>query len=71
MQIYRGWIDQPSTLQPYHDQHGQRCIVMDDGNEIVDVYFTEGPIHSQRMHLNAISRLYISDAETRHRVDIR
>ena len=43
---FRGWINCPSTLDPYHDYHGRRVLVvhlsrndirayfMDDGDEI-------------------------------------
>jgi superfamily II DNA/RNA helicase len=64
MSIYRAFINQPSTLQPLHDRHGQRCIVYDIGGEFVVLYFTEGAVHSMEASRQCISRIYLSDAET-------
>jgi hypothetical protein len=60
--IYRAWINQPSTLQPLHDRHGQHCIVNDLGDNCVDIYFTEGDVHSMRVSRLCISRVHLSAA---------
>jgi hypothetical protein len=65
MTIYRAWINQPSTQQPLHDLHGTHCIVNDLDDNCVDIYFTEGDVHSMRVSRQCISRVYLSDAETR------
>jgi hypothetical protein len=43
---YRAWINQPSTLQPYHHLHGKRCIVTHRMDLTATVYFTEGELIS-------------------------
>lgn len=65
MSIYRAFINQPSTLQPLHDRHGQRCIVYDIGGEFVVLYFTEGVVHSMEASRQCVSRIHLSDAETK------
>lgn len=57
--IYRAWINQPSTLQPLHKLHGTRCIVADYGEDFFTIYFTEGPVHSM-----VCSRLCVSRYKT-------
>ena len=45
--IYRGWINQPSTLQPAHKYHGKSGIVVDDGEaDVLRIFFTEGETYS-------------------------
>ena len=46
LRIYRGWFNQPSSLQPHHNLHGTYCIVYDRGEDTVRAYFTEGRVHS-------------------------
>lgn len=60
MKTYRAWINQPSTLQAYHKMHGKRCIVLDDGCQVVQVWFTDGPIHSMMIDRSSLSPLPIS-----------
>lgn len=59
---YRAWINQPSTLDLFQSYHGQKCIVQDDGELSVRVWFTEGPIHSMVIPRNCVSELKISKA---------
>lgn len=59
-QIYRAWINQPSTLDPCHKHHGKYCIVNDTGDTSVDVYFTEGVLHSMRVPRLSVSRVNLS-----------
>ncbi len=63
MNIYRAWINQPSTLHPLHDRHGQRCIAHDTGDQSVTLYFTDGDVHSMTALRQCISRIYLSAAE--------
>ena len=63
--IYRAWINQPSTLQPLHDRHGQRCIVHDTGDQSVTLHFTDGDVHSMTALRQCISRIYLSAADQR------
>ena len=46
MKIVRKWIDQPSTLQPYHKLHGMEVLYDPDEKRI---YFTSGNIISQQI----------------------
>lgn len=62
MTTYRAWINQPSTLQSHHKMHGLRCIVQDDGNEYLRVWFTDGDTHSAMVNRSALSRIHISSA---------
>lgn len=64
MDIYRAWINQPSTQQPLHALHGTRCIVDDDGSQSVTLYFTDGDLHSTTALRQCISRIYLSSTET-------
>lgn len=61
-QIYRAWINQPSTLQPLHALHGQCCIVEDHGDESVRLWFTQGTVHSMEALRNCVSEIKLSDA---------
>lgn len=61
--IYRAWINQPSTSQPLHYIHGKRCIVHDEGDFTVDVWFTEGPTHSMRVLRACVYRIKLNAAE--------
>jgi len=60
--IYRGWINQPSTLQDLHELHGKKCIVEDRGDASVRIWFTEGPVHSMMCLRGAVEREQISKA---------
>ena len=62
-QIYRAWINQPSTLQPLHHLHGKHCIVHDTGDISVTLYFTEGDLHSTTALRQCISKIKLSSAE--------
>lgn len=53
--VYRGWINQPSTLQPLHNLHGKRCIVVPDTNGMVTIWFADGPTRSMRVDPNCVS----------------
>ena len=59
IEIYRAWINQPSTLQPLHKLHGKRCIVHDTGEHSVTLYFTERAIHSTTAFRQCISRILL------------
>jgi hypothetical protein len=63
VELYRAWVNQPSTLQPLHGRHGQRCIVADTGERSVTLLFTEGDTHSMQALRECISRVYLSAAE--------
>lgn len=60
--IYRAWINQPSTLQPLHRMHGRRCIAHDTGDQSVTLYFTDGDVHSMMAPRQCISRIHLSNA---------
>ena len=62
-QIYRAWINQPSTQQPLHALHGKYCIAHDTGEASLRLYFTEGDLHSMEALRGCISRVFLSAAE--------
>ena len=45
----RAWINQPSTLQPYHTLHGTRVLVEKKPDNTFVVYFVSGPVVSMPM----------------------
>lgn len=51
----RGWIDQPSTLQPYHKEHGKKAIFHLDKEGNVIAGFVEGELSSMKVPLNSVS----------------
>ena len=56
MKVYRGWVNQPSKLQPLHKEHGKRCIVMDSGGKVVQLYFCTGAVESMMAPRLSISK---------------
>lgn len=54
MKVYRAWINQPSTLQPYHKWHGQKVLVVENEND-VRVYFLDGEVISMKIDRLALS----------------
>lgn len=55
-QIYRAWINQPSTLQPLHSLHATKCIAVDTGDRSIRIFFTEGPVHSMEVLRECLSK---------------
>ena len=49
--MQRMWVNQPSTLQPHHDRHGDLVLARpeDYDPQISRVYFTRGPTISMQM----------------------
>ena len=60
--MYRARINQPSELQPLHLYHGRVCIAQDAPGPMVDIGFTEGPVHTMRIPKLCISRCSLSSA---------
>lgn len=54
--IKRMWVNQPSTQQQYHSQHGTKVLAEITNDEIIDVYFLSGAIIGQKMHKIALSQ---------------
>lgn len=48
-QAHRVWINQPSTLQDYHQWHGARGLAVREFEDIYRVYFVEGRVESMRV----------------------
>ena len=59
LKIYRAIINNPSTLQPLHEIHGKTCIAIDNGDKWIDIYFTDGPMHSMRA-----PKLHVTEVKT-------
>jgi len=56
----RYWINQPSTLQPHHNMHGENVLCdMDDpayeGRPVIQVWFLHGAVWSADIMRNALS----------------
>jgi hypothetical protein len=45
--------------------HGKTCICHDTGDQSVTLYFIDGDVHSMTALRQCISRVYLSDAETK------
>ena len=56
----RVWINQPSTLQPYHALHGKVGIAIPEKNNEkgVRLCFTEGPVHSMVIPIDVLDKKY-------------
>lgn len=61
--IYRAKISQQGSSDPFHHMNGKPCIAVDNGENTVTVYFTEGEVHSMMVPKRYISRAYLSDAD--------
>lgn len=51
-QLKRMWVNQPSTLQRYHELHGTN-VLYDPKEEVI--YFLEGNVISQQIDPRALS----------------
>lgn len=52
----RMWVNQPSTLQPYHEYHGERVLAYYEGyDNTYRVYFLHGETVSMQMPRMALS----------------
>jgi len=47
MKIERMWINQPSTLQPYHDLHGTNVLATRKSDDTWIIYFLSGDVVNQ------------------------
>jgi len=55
--MYRGFINQPSTLQPFHYMHGVKVLVdINTKNNNVIVYFIEGTVISAVVPASFVSK---------------
>lgn len=61
LNIKRMWINQPSTIQPFHELHGQNVLAVTEPecDKIFRIYFLSGPVVSQRIHSSALSKGWI------------
>lgn len=53
--LRRMWINQPSTLQPYHALHGTHVLALGETDRTCRVYFLSGPVISQHVDCGALS----------------
>lgn len=54
--VYRAWVNQPSTSQPYHHLNGTLVLAHYDTPLCDRVYFLSGPIESQQVLRLALSK---------------
>lgn len=55
MNIRRMWINQPSTLQPYHNLHGTNVLATRESDVTDRIYFLSGDVVSQQIDPIALS----------------
>lgn len=53
--IVRRWVNQPSTLQPYHALHGTNVLALWEYGDTWRIYFTSGDVVSQQIKEEALS----------------
>ena len=51
----RMWINQPSTLQPFHKWHGVRVLAVHDYDNTWQAFFLSGPVYSMQVLAQALS----------------
>ena len=61
----RMWVNQPSTLQPHHDQHGTNVLAYEEYPGSWVVYFLDGSTISQQMLGTALSEGWQEPAQTK------
>jgi hypothetical protein len=52
--VYRMWINQPSTDQPLHSLHGTNVLAVIEDNDW-RIYFLSGVVVSQVAHASSLS----------------
>lgn len=63
MSLERMWVNQPSTQQLYHNEHGKAVLAdLDVEDEFVYVYYAQGATISSRMHKSALSPCHDHEA---------
>jgi hypothetical protein len=53
--IQRMWVNQPSSLQQFHNLHGTNVLAVEECVGTMRVYFLSGDIVSQQMPASALS----------------
>jgi hypothetical protein len=51
----RMWVNQPSTLQPFHNLHGTNVLAIPEREGIYRIYFLAGPIIDQELSALCLS----------------
>ena len=61
----RAWVNQPSTLQPYHKLHGRRGIAVPCSYDerLARLYFVDGSVESTMINTLALEIVKLSSAE--------
>lgn len=52
----RAWINQPSTLQPYHNLHGQNVLAIRVDDKWSRIYFLSDDVWDQEILSLALSK---------------
>jgi hypothetical protein len=58
--LARMWVNQPSSLQPYHGLHGTNVLAYPEYGDVMRVYFLCGDVVSQQMSKAALSTGWLS-----------
>ncbi len=62
--LTRMWVNQPSTLQQFHELNGQRVLAQAPVNGWTTVWFVSGPVESQSIEWRALSPGWIACCST-------
>lgn len=54
--LQRMWVNQPSTLQPYHKLNGVRVLAHLEYGDTFRIYFLSGSVISQQIDKTALSK---------------
>ena len=55
IELKRMFVNQPSTLQPYHDLHGVNVLAVKETDEYYRAYFLSGSVVSMQILTRALS----------------
>ena len=68
--INRMWINQPSTLQPFHSYHGQNVLCHDTSEKFVRIHFAAGDVISMEIDRAALSPGWQQMKKTKEQVAV-
>lgn len=64
--MLRMWINQPSTLQQFHNLHGVNVLAEPAmGNYTTRIYFLNGDVISQMIPFSALSHGWVKEKENK------
>ena len=58
--LCRMWINQPSSLQPFHELHGTNVLAAHETGNVMRVWFLAGETVSQQLPLTVLSEGWVA-----------